>query len=287
MSGRQKAANKGTLYLVGSPIGNLEDVTLRALRVLGEVDLIVAEDTRVARKLLARHGITAKVLSYHEHSRKRRLDEILEKLRSGSDVAAVSDAGMPGISDPGARLVQSCVEAGIPVAVAPGPTALACALAVSGMRAQEFLFLGFLPARRGERRRRLQGALAHEGPIVCYEAPHRVRESLADMQDVLGDRRAVCARELTKRFEEVLRGTLSELVERFAEVEPRGEFTVVVEGAPHERAEIDLADAVTEVGELVEAGLQRSRAVAHVARRRGLPRNRLYRAAVRGREEDS
>jgi 16S rRNA (cytidine1402-2'-O)-methyltransferase len=287
MNERKKDGKTGVLHLVGSPIGNLEDVTLRALRVLGEVDLIVAEDTRVARKLLARHGISAKVLSYHEHSRRKRLDEILEKLRSGRDVAVVSDAGMPGISDPGAQLVQSCVEAGVPVAVVPGPTAVSSALAVSGMRAQEFLFLGFLPSRRNERRRRLQEALPHEGPIVCYEAPHRIRESLEDMQEVLGDRRAVCARELTKRFEEVLRGTLSELVERFAEVEPRGEFTVVVEGAPHQDAAIDVPDAVAEVDELVEAGLPRSRAVAHVARRRGLPRNTLYRAALREPEEDS
>jgi len=269
----------GGLYLVGTPIGNLEDITQRALRVLAEVDLIAAEDTRVTRRLLSRYHISARLLSYHEHSPPRRLAQLLDLLRAGQRVALVSDAGMPGLSDPGAQLVRAAAEAGLPVYVVPGPSAAAAAVALSGFTARQHLFLGFPPPRQAARRRALRAAAAHPGLIIMFEAPHRIRDTLADLLEVLGDREALCARELTKRFEEVLRGRLSELVAHFAEREPRGEFTLVIAPAPAIEAEPDLAEAVAEVEELAAAGLPPSRAVAHVARRRGLPRRDLYRAA--------
>jgi 16S rRNA (cytidine1402-2'-O)-methyltransferase len=274
------AVEPGILYLVGTPIGNLEDITLRALRVLGVVHAIAAEDTRVTRKLLRRHGIETALLSYHRHSGEKRRAKILEMLRQGETIALVSDAGMPAISDPGAHLVADCAAAGIPVVVIPGPTALSAALAASGLLAKEFLFLGFLPARAGPRRKALQRAARQPGAIVCYEAPHRLLESLGEMRAVLGDRPAVCARELTKRFEEVVRGSLAELVARFSGGPPKGEMTVIVEGAAPAEPEADISQAVDEVRALVTAGLPTSRAVAHVAKRSGLRRSDLYRAAV-------
>ncbi len=273
----------GTLYVVGTPIGNLEDVTLRALRVLGEVDVIAAEDTRVTRTLLQRYKIETPLLSYHQHSGERRRREIVDMLRRGKSVALVSDAGMPGFSDPGADLVRACAQADIPTLVVPGPTASSAALAISGLLAREFAFLGFLPSRRGERRKALLRLACYQGALVFYEAPHRLAKSLDDMIAVLGDREAMCARELTKRFEEVARGKLSELRDRFAAGKPRGEFTVVVAGAGRAE-EADLAAACREVEALVEAGLPRSKAAAHVARRTGLPRSRLYRAGEQAEE---
>jgi 16S rRNA (cytidine1402-2'-O)-methyltransferase len=273
----------GTLYVVGTPIGNLEDVTLRALRVLAEVDVIAAEDTRSTRTLAARHNIQTPLLSYHQHSGDRRRREILDMLRRGKSVALVSDAGMPGFSDPGADLVRACAQAGIPVTVVPGPTASSAALAASGLPARECTFIGFLPARRGERRKALERLAGRQGALVFYEAPHRLVASLEDMLAVLGDREAVCARELTKRFEEMARGALSELRARFASEKPRGEFTLVVAGAGRAE-EADLTAARREVEDLVEAGLSRSRAAAHVARRTGLPRSRLYQAGKKAEE---
>ncbi len=275
----------GTLYLVGTPIGNLEDITLRAVRVLGEVDVIAAEDTRETQKLLARYEIHTPLMSYHEHSGPRRREEIIALLRGGKDVAVVSDAGMPGISDPGAELVRDCVAAGVPVTAIPGPTAVATALALSGFFAQEYLFFGFLPARPGPRRAALQSATNRPGSIVCFEAPHRLIESLSDLREVLGDRNAVCARELTKKFEEVARGTLSELIAHFTEHAPRGEMTVVVEGASVEKKAGDLAAGVAEAKELIAAGMAASRAVAHVAKWRDLPRRALYQAVLEGANE--
>ena len=278
------SSKPGTLYVVGTPIGNLEDVTLRALRVLAEVDLIAAEDTRVTRRLTRRHNIDTPLMSCHQHTGERRLAGLVRMLQDGKSIALVSDAGMPGFSDPGVKLVAACAESGIPVVVVPGPTASSAALAASGLSGREHVFVGFLPARGGERRGALERAADQGGALVFYEAPHRLLESLEDMRVVLGDRKAVCARELTKRFEEVVRGRLSELIDHFSEAGPRGEFTVVVEGAPP-AVESDFDDAVKEVDELVDAGLSQSRAIAHVARRRGLPRNALY-GVVHGREEE-
>ncbi len=277
------SSKPGTLYVVGTPIGNLEDITLRALRVLSEVDLIAAEDTRATRTLTRRHSIDRPLISYHQHSGERRLKELLKMLGEGKSLALVSEAGMPGFSDPGARLVAACAQSGISVVVVPGPTASSAALAVSGFSGREHVFLGFLPTKGGERRKVLARVADQHGALVFYEAPHRLVESLKDMGAILGDRKAVCARELTKRFEEVVRGRLSELVERFERQGPRGEFTIVVEGAAGEAA-VDLTGAIAQVRELVEAGLSRSQAIGHVARHRGLPRNQLYRAVTKGAE---
>ncbi len=269
----------GTLYIVGTPIGNLEDITLRALRVLREVEVIAAEDTRVTQTLLRRHNIETPLISYHQHSGEKRLRELLEMLKEGKSAALVSDAGMPGFSDPGSRLVAMVAEAGIPIVVIPGPTASSAALAASGLSGREHLFLGFLPPKQGARCKALAEVAGFRGALVLYEAPHRVLETLTDMLAVLGERRAICARELTKKFEEVKRGSLSELITHFSQVEPRGEFTIVVEGLTVE-LEPDLANAVAEVQDLKEAGLSLSRAVAHVAEHRGVPRNRLYKFIV-------
>jgi len=270
----------GLLYLVGTPIGNLEDITLRALRVLREVDLIAAEDTRVTRVLLRHYHIPTPLLSYHQHSPPRRVEQLLTMLRQGKQVALVSDAGMPGISDPGARLVRACADAAIPVAVVPGPTAVSAALALSGIPAGEFLFLGFLPTRARARQQALRRAADWPAALVCFEAPHRLRESLADLCHVLGDRQAACGRELTKRFEEVLRGRLSELARHFSARQPRGELTIVISGAAPGAAPPDLSDALGEARELIAAGLSPSRAAAHVARRRAVPRRALYRLVM-------
>jgi 16S rRNA (cytidine1402-2'-O)-methyltransferase len=281
----------GTLYVVGTPIGNLEDITLRALRVLREVAVIAAEDTRVTQTLLRRHDLQTRLVSYHQHSGERRTAELVTMLKQGKSLALVSDAGMPGFSDPGARLVAACAHEGIPVVVLPGPTASSAALAISGFPGREHLFLGFLPAKSGERRKAIQTAAAFRGALVLYEAPHRVLDTLKDMLDVLGDRPAVAARELTKKFEQVVRGSLSQLVAHFELTAPRGEFTIVVAGAlvgahgsPRAQsrgcAPSDISPAVAEVRDLIAAGLSRSRAVQHVAKHRGIPRNTLYRAIV-------
>jgi len=216
------------LYLVATPIGNLEDITLRALRVLREVDLIAAEDTRTARKLLSHHGIRARLLSYNDHNKQARIPRILAALRQGA-VALVSEAGMPGISDPGQDLVAAAAEAGFPVVPIPGPSAVTAALAVSGLPTRQFTYLGFLPRRAGERRRLLASLAAEPRTIVAFESPHRLRPALADLLAVFGDRRIAVCRELTKAFEEVFRGRISDALERFPE--PRGEFTLVIEGA--------------------------------------------------------
>jgi 16S rRNA (cytidine1402-2'-O)-methyltransferase len=263
----------GTLFLVATPIGNLEDVTLRALRVLGEVSLIAAEDTRTVRKLLTRHGIRARrVISYTEHNRRERTPVILEALRTG-DVVLVSEAGTPGVSDPGVHLVEAASAAGFPVSPVPGPSALTAALAVAGLPTQRFCYLGFLPRRRGERRRLLERAAAHSDTIVAFEAPHRLRASLADLLDTLGDRRVVVCRELTKVHEEVFRGTLAQALDHFHT--PRGEFTIVVEGARPEQPAPEAVDDL--LRELKAQGLRAREAVGLAAERTGLPRREVYR----------
>jgi 16S rRNA (cytidine1402-2'-O)-methyltransferase len=278
------AGSRGVLYLVGTPIGNLEDITLRALRVLRQADAIAAEDTRVTKRLLERHGIGTPLLSYHEHSGPARLQELLAMLRAGKQVALVSDAGMPGISDPGAELVRAAAEAHLPVIVVPGATAAAAALAGAGFPAQHYLFLGFLPSHSKERRQALARAAQQGCPIVCFEAPHRLRESLDDLRAILGDRQAAVARELTKRFEELVRGSISELVTHFAAHPPRGETTIVIAGGGPAKGEPDLSSALEEVWELVAAGLSPSRAAAHVARWRKLPRRKLYQLYLAGKD---
>ncbi len=220
----------GTLYVVATPIGNLEDITLRALRVLGEVDWIAAEDTRTTRRLLAAHGLRTPLVSYHEQGARRTGGWILAQLRAGRDVALVSEAGTPGISDPGFELIRMCLAEGIAPVPVPGPSVLLAALSVGGLPTHRFLFEGFLPRKRGERVRALEGLRQEVRTLVFFESPRRLAESLADMEAVLGHRQAVAAREMTKAFEEIRRGSLGELRAWAQAAEVKGEVTVLVAG---------------------------------------------------------
>lgn len=268
--------SRGTLYLCGTPIGNLEDVTLRVLRVLGEVDLIAAEDTRHTRKLLGRYGIKTPLTSFHAHNREKKTPELLEHLRQGASVALVSDAGTPGISDPGSELVAQVVREGLTVVPVPGPSAVLAALVVSGLRTDRFVFEGFLP-RKG-RKGALEGLRGERRTMVLFEAPTRILATLDDILAVLGDRRVVVARELTKQYEEVFRGTVTEAREYFTVHPPRGEFTLVLEGGTGEPVSLlpEAADLAAEVEELQAAGSTRGDALREVARRHGVRRRELY-----------
>ena len=228
---RARGITMGTLYVVGTPIGNLEDITLRALRTLKEVSLIAAEDTRETRKLLTRYEIDKPLTSYFEHNKLAKLDRILETLKT-RDVALVSDAGMPGISDPGYELIRAALDAEIAVVPIPGPSAVTTALAVSGLPTDQFIYLGFLPRKAGERRRALSGIAGERRTLVLYESPHRLVDMLEDALDILGDREVAVASELTKLFERVSRGGISEVLDELEEAPPRGEYVVVIEGAP-------------------------------------------------------
>jgi 16S rRNA (cytidine1402-2'-O)-methyltransferase len=218
----------GTLYLVGTPVGNLEDITLRALRVLKEVDLIAAEDTRRTRKLAAHYGITARAASLHRHNEARRAEGVIAALEAGQSVALVSDAGMPGVSDPGAALVRLAAARGIPITVVPGPSAVVAALSLSGFAAPAYVFAGFLPRRSTHRRRFLESLATEWRPVVFFEAPHRIAAVLLDIESTLPDRPLVVGRELTKRFEQVLRGTAAGVRAQLGPENTRGEFTVVI-----------------------------------------------------------
>jgi len=220
--------NPGTLYVVATPIGNLEDVTLRALRVLKEVGLIACEDTRRTRTLLAHFGIHAPVTSYFEHNKLTKGPAILRALSEGKSVALVTDAGTPGISDPGFLLVKAAREAGVPVVPVPGPSAVIAALSAAGVPADRFVFDGFLPVKPGRRLHRLEALRDLEMTVVCYESPHRILASLEAIAQVFGNREIVAAREMTKQFEEIVRGTASQLAERFAAGHVRGEFTLII-----------------------------------------------------------
>ncbi len=269
----------GVLYLVATPIGNLEDITLRALRVLREVALIAAEDTRHSGKLLKHYGIETPMLSYHEHSPPARLEAILTALEGG-DVALISDAGMPAISDPGVELLRAALDKGFRVEVVPGPSAVTAAVALSGLAPDGFLFLGF-PPRRSQERLALFRSLARLAyPIVLYEAPHRLTATLSDLEAALGNRPVAIARELTKLHEEVVRTTLAEAKERYAKQSPRGEFALVV-GAPEpESRSIEPEEASVLLRERLAAGEPLSVAAREVAKETGLPRSDLYRIAM-------
>jgi 16S rRNA (cytidine1402-2'-O)-methyltransferase len=266
------------LYVVATPIGNLEDVSLRALRTLREVKLIAAEDTRKTRRLLNAYEIKTPMTSFHEHTRSAKISGILERLADG-DIALVTEAGMPGISDPGYELVTAAIGQGTPVVPVPGPSAVTSALAVSGLSADRFRFVGFLPARAGARWR-LLGTLTEEpATLVIFEAPHRLRASLSDMLAALGDRRLAVCRELTKLHEEVFRGTIAGALEHFAE--PRGEFTLVIDGR-HDSARPALTEDIRgRLAELRAAGTPAKEAVAVLSQETGLTRRDLYRAWLR------
>lgn len=279
----------GKLTLCGTPIGNLEDMSSRAARTLERADVIACEDTRRLRKLLAHLGIRARETSvYNEANERRAAPLLVDRIRTGANVVLVSDAGMPGLSDPGYRLVRLCLDAGVDVDVVPGPSAVVTALAVSGLPPARFVFEGFLPRKQSERRRRLQDLATEERTIVFFESPHRVTESIADLALVLGDRPAAIARELTKMYEEVLRGSLPELNERVRDQPPRGEIVIVVGGAV--RAHRDApskGELAAAARSLMSEGLARGDALAEVARAAGVRKRDVFDALVSEREPDT
>jgi 16S rRNA (cytidine1402-2'-O)-methyltransferase len=266
----------GILHLVATPIGNLEDITFRAVRVLKEADLIACEDTRQTRKLLDHYGITKPTVSYHEHNEAERAGELAHKMVEGARVALVSDAGMPLVSDPGYRLVQAALAAGIAVEPVPGASAALAALAASGLPTDAFHFAGFLPAKQGQRRKALEELQQEQATLIFYEAPHRILETLEAVEEVLGPRPVVVARELTKLHEEFLRGTPAE-VRALLGARPaiKGEITLLVGRATGIRADdTPLEEAVAAC---IREGMTRMEAIKSVARRRGLPKREVYR----------
>ena len=278
------AGMAGTLYLVATPIGNLEDITHRAVRLLREVSVIACEDTRHTRKLLAHYGISTRTISYHEHNERERGLELMKLLEAGSDVAVVSDAGSPGISDPGFQLTRLAIAGDVNVVPVPGPSALIAALIASGLPTDEFLFGGFLPARSGARRTRLSELRNVPATLVFYEAPHRIAAALKDAREILGEREAVVARELTKMHEEISRGRLSELGRRFSdEGSARGEMVLMIDRTPI-KTEEENGVAVVSVSDLVSTleaeGLDHRSAIKRAARELGLSRDEAYRRLV-------
>lgn len=275
----------GILYLVATPIGNLEDITLRAARVLNEVSLIAAEDTRSARKLLTHLNIHRPLTSYYEHNEIAKLDQILAALVLG-DVAVVSEAGMPGLSDPGEALVRAAIAKGIRVVPIPGATSVISALVVSGLPTDQFLYLGFLPRLKRARRAFLEEEVNESRTLVLFESPHRLVEALADIEMILGDRRMCCARELTKLHEEFLRERVSTVRSHFEQTLPRGEFTLVIEGAQVDKMSSDQeswseARVKRRVAELMRAGAPRTDAVKRVANESGRERRLVYKLALK------
>jgi 16S rRNA (cytidine1402-2'-O)-methyltransferase len=273
---------QGRLFVVATPIGNLADITLRAVRVLGEVDLVAAEDTRTTRKLLSHHGIRTPLVSYHEHNEAVRTPELLNRIENGESIAIVSEAGTPSISDPGYRLVREAIAAGVAVEPVPGASALLAAVVVSGLPSDAFVFEGFLPRRAGERRKRLESLATQRRTLVFFEAPHRLDKSLADMSEVLGDRKVALCRELTKIHEEVRRGRLSELVEELQRRPVKGELVLVVEGAPEVAG--DMEAALNEALERIAAGVSVREATRAVAEQHGVARRALYDRVLQGRK---
>ena len=261
-----------SLYIVATPIGNLEDISLRALRTLREVRLIAAEDTRKTGRLLATYGIKTQMTSYHEQNKRTKLGYILEQLKE-VDVALVSEAGTPGISDPGYELIVAASQQGIPVVAIPGPSAIIMALVVSGLPTDRFICIGFLPRKPGERRRYLESLADEPGTIIALEAPHRLKEALDDIMLVLGDRRVAVCRQLTKLHEEVFRGAISQARQHFAE--PRGEFTLVIEGKREAKPQLT-PDIKQQLAELKVSGVKAKEAIAGVAQETGLSKKELY-----------
>jgi 16S rRNA (cytidine1402-2'-O)-methyltransferase len=275
----------GTLYIVATPIGNLEDITQRALRTLSEVDIVACEDTRRTRVLLNHFGIKTKTISYHEHNERERAEQVCELLLSGKNVALVSDAGTPLINDPGFRVTNAAMELNLAVVPIPGPTAFVAALVASGLPSDQFFFAGFLPARANARREKLEELKRIPATLVLYEAPHRIAATLKDALGVFGNRQAAVARELTKIHEEIVRGNLRELVQRFSGDAPvRGEIVLIISGAADEEATTGETEPsrrlIDRVSELEREGLDAKAALKKAARELGMKRAEAYRLVV-------
>jgi len=270
-----------TLYIVGTPIGNLEDMTFRAVRILQTVDLIAAEDTRHTGNLLQHFQIKTPQLSYHDHNSTSRIPELLEHLDHGKAIALVTDAGMPGISDPGYELVKACIAAKLTVVPSPGPSAAIAALSASGLPTEQFVFEGFLPTKGQERRDRLQAIQTESRTLILYESPHRLRQTLQDLAEVLGSARPlVLARELTKLYEEFWRGSIEEAINHYSQREPQGEYTLVVAGLPKALPQLSEAELKTELQQIMAQGISRSQASRQLAKVTGLSRRPLYQLAL-------
>lgn len=275
------------LYICPTPIGNMEDITLRVLRILEEVDLVLAEDTRHTGQLLHRFRISNALESLHEHNEKGKTERVLDLLREGAQVALVSDAGMPGISDPGAFLIQEVIDAGLPLTVLPGANAALVGFLQSGINSPQFLFYGFLPRRKKDRVQELETLKPLPYPIIFYEAPHRLEEMLADLLAVLGDRMISVSRELTKRYEETRRGRIRDLLVHFSAEKPRGEFVITVSGSEAiASSTISEDDILHLLDQLITGGLSRRTAVEQVSEEYRLPKNQVYEIALRLKTED-
>jgi 16S rRNA (cytidine1402-2'-O)-methyltransferase len=266
------------LVVCATPIGNLEDVTLRVLHELGEADVVLCEDTRRTRTLLDRHGIRAKLVSYHQHNEAKRVDELVPRLDAGDKIALASDAGLPGVNDPGARLISAAIERGLEVTVLPGPSAVETALVASGLVGERYSFVGYLPRRREALDRLWEETASWGGPVVAFESPRRLSASLRSLAEADPERLVAVCRELTKRFEEVVRGPAREVAARFAEA-PKGEITLVLAPAADARP-VPEEDALAAVVELVDAGIPRRRAADLVSRLTGIARNKLYKESL-------
>jgi len=271
----------GTLYVVGTPIGNLEDITFRAVRILQTVDLIAAEDTRHTGKLLQHFQVKTPQVSYHEHNRNSRIPEILEHLNNNKAIALVSDAGMPGISDPGYELIKACIDAGIKVVPIPGASAAITALSAAGLPTDKFTFEGFLPPKVQQRREHLETLQTESRTLIFYESPHRLLDTLQDLAEVLGsDRQIVLARELTKLYEEFWRGTIAEAIAHYQQREPQGEYTLVVAGTPATQTLLTETELKAELQQLITQGISRSQASRQLAKFTSLSRRQVYQLAL-------
>ncbi len=281
---RDKAS--GVLYVVSTPIGNLEDITLRALRVFKEVDLIAAEDTRRTRQLLTHYGIHKPLISYHEFNLRLREESLLNELREGKNIALVTDAGTPGISDPGEELVRRVIQESIPLIPIPGPAALIAALSVSGLPTESFLFHGFLPSKASARQKLLRSLAERTETLVFYESPRRLRSFLGDAVGFLGDRQVVVAREMTKVYEEIYRGTITEVLDQLGEQEVKGEVTIILEGGkPQKKVELPaVLEALKYYSQ--ELGLSRKESVSRVSEELGVSRREVYQESLKIREKD-
>lgn len=271
----------GKLYICPTPIGNLEDITFRTLRVLKEVDLILAEDTRHTLRLLNHFEIKKPLTSYHEHNKYEKEDYVIQKLFEGEDIAIVTDAGMPGISDPGEEIIRACIENGIEVVGLPGPTASILALVVSGLDTSKFVFEGFLSSKKTERRKELELLKNEKRTFILYESPHRIMKLLEDMKEILGNRKISLARELTKKFEEINRGTIEEVISQYSGREIKGEIVLVVEGNDVVTEEKIFDMSVEEqLIEYIESGLSKKDAIKKVSKERDIPKNEVYRISL-------
>ncbi|MEY3333755.1 MAG: hypothetical protein RLZZ176_2055 [Cyanobacteriota bacterium] len=277
----QTEPKPGTLYIVATPIGNLEDMTFRAVRILQAVDMIAAEDTRHTGRLLQHFQVKTPQISYHEHNSNSRIPELLEYLQYGKAIALVSDAGMPGISDPGYELIKACIDEGITVVPIPGASAVITALSAAGLPTDKFIFDGFLPSKRQQRKEYLESLQSESRTLVFYESPHRLRDTLADLETVLGsDRSIVIARELTKLYEEFWRGTIGEAIADYQQREPQGEYTLLVAGTSSSQPQLTETELKTELLQIMQDGISRSQASRQLAKDTGLSRRYLYQLAL-------